>query len=430
MRRTFWYVAAAVLLVSSVRAQDISGDWQGRLGSGKGSLRLIVHIDKSEDGGWKATLFSIDQTAEGVPLTTITQQGSSVAFSIAELKVAYKGTIASDGSSIVGSYTQGGTLPLTLVRPTKETAWPRDIHCACTVSFVPVAPGVKLEVLDWGGTGRPLVLLAGLGYDAHDFDQLASKLIAKYHVYGISRRGFGESSSPPPTAANYSADRLGDDVLAVIDALHLKQRPVLVGHSIAGEELSSVGSRHPEGVAGLVYLDAGYSYAYYDRARGDYELDSVEVIKALQNLVTEESEDKEHLEEVLAKLPELEKVLREEQKAIAGFPPDDPSEAASEFGPGEAIELGEQKYTEIKVPILAIFAVPHKFDPTPEYSAAERAAIGKYDLDTTTAQANAFEAGVPSAHVVRIANTDHFVYKSNEVDVLREMNAFLARLPN
>ena len=39
--------------------------------------------------------------------------------------------------------------------------------------------------------------------------------------------------------------------------------------AIAGEELSSVGSRHPKRVAGLIYLDAGYGYAFYDSARGD-----------------------------------------------------------------------------------------------------------------------------------------------------------------
>jgi len=43
-------------------------------------------------------------------------------------------------------------------------------------------------------------------------------------VYGISRRGYGASSSPE---SGYTADRLGDDVLAVIDALKLN-RPVLV----------------------------------------------------------------------------------------------------------------------------------------------------------------------------------------------------------
>lgn len=50
-------------------------------------------------------------------------------------------------------------------------------------------------------------------------------------------------------------------------------RPVLAGHSIAGEDLSSIGSRTPEKVAGLVYLDAGYSYAFYDKDQGDLTID-------------------------------------------------------------------------------------------------------------------------------------------------------------
>lgn len=71
-------------------------------------------------------------------------------------------------------------------------------------------------------------------------------------------------------------------MLAVIESLKLP-RPVLVGHSIAGEELSSVASRHPERVAGLVYLDAAYSYAYYDRSRGDAWIDSVELRRKWSN---------------------------------------------------------------------------------------------------------------------------------------------------
>jgi hypothetical protein len=54
----------------------------------------------------------------------------------------------------------------------------------------------------------------------------------------------------------------------VIEQLKLV-RPVLVGLSIASEELSSIGTRVPEKVAGLVYLDAGYAYAFYDAATGD-----------------------------------------------------------------------------------------------------------------------------------------------------------------
>jgi pimeloyl-ACP methyl ester carboxylesterase len=103
-----------------------------------------------------------------------------------------------------------------------------------------------LEVLDWGGSGRPLVLLTGLGNTPHIFDKFTPKLTATYHVYGITRRGFGASSAPSPLTATYSADRLGEDVLTVLDALK-SNRPVLAGHSLAGEELNSVGSRLPRG---------------------------------------------------------------------------------------------------------------------------------------------------------------------------------------
>ncbi len=153
------------------------------------------------------------------------------------------------------------------------------------VEFVTVDQGVKLEVLDWGGNGRPLVFLAGSGFDAHVFDTFAPKFIAIHHVYGITRRGFGASSAPAPANGNYTADHLGDDVLAVIDALHLDQ-PVLVGHSLAGEEMSSIGSRHPQKVAGLIYLDAGYSYAYYSPAIGDPIIDAFDLKKKLDLFVT------------------------------------------------------------------------------------------------------------------------------------------------
>ncbi len=124
--------------------------------------------------------------------------------------------------------------------------------------FINVETNVRLEVLDWGGSGRPLVLLAGGGDTAHVFDDFAPKLTTNYHVYGITRRGFGASGY---SATNDPADRLGEDVLAVIKSLKLN-RPILVGHSIAGAELSWIANNHPDRVAGVVYLEAGYSYAF------------------------------------------------------------------------------------------------------------------------------------------------------------------------
>ncbi len=46
-------------MASSLNAQDISGDWQGMLVFPKGSLRLILHVDPAEDGGWKAKYLAI-----------------------------------------------------------------------------------------------------------------------------------------------------------------------------------------------------------------------------------------------------------------------------------------------------------------------------------------------------------------------------------
>jgi pimeloyl-ACP methyl ester carboxylesterase len=187
------------------------------------------------------------------------------------------------------------------------------------VQFVPVEKDVKLEVLNWGGTGRPLIVLAGLGNTAHIFDKFAPKLTAHYHVYGITRRGFGASSKPPPTVANYAADRLGDDVLAVITALKLN-RPILVGHSIAGEELSSIGSRHSEKVAGLIYLDAAYTYAYYNRANGDWVLDMLDLKKRMDALQSGAALDHRFLQDLSTSVSQFEEDLQAKTKQMASMP--------------------------------------------------------------------------------------------------------------
>ena len=356
--------AALVLCSGGASAQDLSGDWQGALGPAP--LRLILHVEKGDGATWKATLASIDQSPDrgaAMPVDAVTLQGSTLEFSVAAVRGTYTGTIAADGNSIDGTWSQGRPLPLSLVRATPETAW-KD-PSPHSVRFVTVDTNVKLEVLEWAGPQvrnvRTLVLVPGLGNTAHVFDTIAPKLAAHYRVVGVTRRGFGASSAP---SSGYAADRLGDDVLAVIDGLSTA-KPVLVGHSLGGEELSSIGSRYPDKVAGLIYLDAGYSYAFY--APG---LDPMP-------------------EPPKQQLPPL----------IA------------------AIYDGMQRYTEIPPPILAIYALPH----APGQGDAAVDVKGE-------AIAKAFEAALPNARVVRIPQANHFVFLSHEADVLREMDAFLGTL--
>jgi non-heme chloroperoxidase len=430
--RMLWLVALTTLAASAVCAQDLTGNWQGTLKTGV-DLRLIVEIAKGDGGGWKATMYSIDQTTNAIPVNSVSLDGTNLKLTVDAVRGTFEGKVSADGNSIVGTWSQGQPLPLELQRATKETAWQRD-PTPHTIQFVTVEKDVKLEVLDWGGTGRPVVLLTGLGDNAHRFDKFALKLTGTYHVYGITRRGFGASSVPAPNGANYSADRLGDDVLAVIDSLKIS-KPVLVGHSIGGEELSSVGSRHPEKVAGLIYLDAGYSYAYYDRAKGDLTIDLFELQKKLEQLepTKMQGNPKQLVQELLeTSLPGFERDLRELQKNLQTSPePAAPAQPPPAMpAASEAIIAGEQKYWDIHVPILAIYAVPHTpFDPAVSKDPAKLAAFEASDEASTGGQATAFQKGVPSAKVVRLAHANHYVFLSNEPDVLREMNAFLATLP-
>jgi non-heme chloroperoxidase len=135
-----------------------------------------------------------------------------------------------------------------------------------------------------------------------------------------------------------------------------------------------------------------------------------------------------------ASLPRLEKDLREMQKDLEAAPSQAPSQAApssraSPPSPATAIIAGEQKYTGFRgVPALAIFALPHETPPNLRNKPAETAALEGREVETGGTRVKAFEAGIESVHVVVLAHANHYVFRSNEADVLREMNAFLAGL--
>ena len=94
-----------------------------------------------------------------------------------------------------------------------------------------------------------------------------------------------------------------------------------------------------------------------------------------------------------------------------------------------AIFNGEHKYTEIKVPCLAIFAVPHDASVILPTDPVHHAAAIAFELERATNVSNAFASGVPSAKVVRLRNANHYVFRSNEAEVIHYMKDFLDMLP-
>src|SRR6185437_752376 len=220
---------------------------------------------------------------------------------------------------------------------------------------------------------------------------------------------------------------------AVMTALKLK-RPILVGHSIAGVELSSVANRHPDRVAGLIYLDAAYSYAF-----NNGEGANIMEIQKLQGPqppppsgadLASFSALQKYYERVNGfRFPEAE--LRQQRQSTT-----DGSVGKQRDLPGSALFMplmkGTKKYSKIPVPALVIFANPHSqgrwvddnLDPAVQtaartYSSALSALVER--------QEKAVEHGAPNAQVITLPGANHYVLLSNEADVLREMLAFLAR---
>jgi len=296
-----------------------------------------------------------------------------------------------------------------------------------TVQFVPVDRDVQLEVLDWGGSGTPVVLLAGGGNTAHVFDDFAPKLTANHHVYGITRRGFGASGFSAPQNV---VERLRDDVLVVIDALKLN-RPVLVGHSIAGAELSSVATSQPDRVAGLIYLEAGYPYAF-DNGRGPNMTEFQNVAgpqaptpggSALASFSTLQKWDAETFG---FRMPEA-----EFRGTWASAPDGRPLRPLN--SPGSqmfmTILTGNTRYAKIPVPTLAVFAIPHvpenwtNKNTNPAVRNSAKSYLTTIDV-LAERQAKAFQGSGPAARVIRLKGS-HYIFLSHERRVLREMRAFL-----
>jgi pimeloyl-ACP methyl ester carboxylesterase len=216
------------------------------------------------------------------------------------------------------------------------------------IRFVEVEPGVRLEVLDWGGSGEPLLLLAGHGNTGHVFDDFAPRLTNGFHVFAITRRGFGASSQP---TQGYDLARMVEDIARVTDTLKLGHVNV-AGHSIAGDEMTRFALRYPDKVGKLVYLEAAYDRVEAQRLE-----------ERFPRLPKPPAEARESgsLEAVRALVARTEILMPESEiRATRIFGPDGQylrSVTAENIVRAVARMVEHPDYGAIRAPILAIYAV-------------------------------------------------------------------------
>src|SRR5215472_18641282 len=93
------------LLTGALRAQDITGIWQGTLSAQGRDLRTQIRI-VNDGGTMRATFASIDQ-GPGVLPATVALQGSSVKILIPGMGGSYDGRLI-DATTMEGTVTQPG----------------------------------------------------------------------------------------------------------------------------------------------------------------------------------------------------------------------------------------------------------------------------------------------------------------------------------
>jgi len=122
--------------------------------------------------------------------------------------------------------------------------------------LVEIAPNRSLHVSCTGPDGAPFVL-----YDAGAFGIYADgwwireALKADFRVCLFDRAGMGWSPAAPEGTA-LSADWHVEDMRLLKSALGVTDPVYLIGHSMAGLRLHVWANRHPEELAGLIFIDA------------------------------------------------------------------------------------------------------------------------------------------------------------------------------
>src|SRR5437762_2218482 len=302
----------------------------------------------------------------------------------------------------------------------------RNNVCSCDtsghkVSFVTVEPGVQLEVLDWGGTGDTLVLLTGIGDNAHVFDEFAYQFNDRFHVIGITRRGFGRSSQP---AHGYDLDTRARDDITVLDKLNIREA-VFVGHSVSGTELNKIGAVYPDRVKKLVYLDA------LDLGSGGWTSlpqpppppeDTPGDLESVQRFAAASARS-DGYRKPLAAICNMIRTDASGRVIGAVTPPEISRKIYEGLQPAE--------YGRIQAPVLGIF---NKITPQYRLSYYWYLDPAKQEEFNRNIESLAkwiegaiqrFRSGVKNARVIELHETNHYVFIVDEALVVREMRKFL-----
>lgn len=237
-------------------------------------------------------------------------------------------------------------------------------------------------------------------------------------------RGFGASEQ---TVTGYNPEILTEDILAVLDHLHI-DKIILIGHSISGQELSRFASTHADRVEKIIYLDAAYDYTFLDNNQRSNFQNSIPTITTLDS--SSAFQLNTYYSKILGVLMPLEEIRQtsifsKEGRFIKDVTPDSI--------PGNIFKNVEHPdYSHIKCPALAIFATHPSIDKfIPFYAntdSTHKEQLNNYydwfnNFEKT--EMNRFRNEVISGKIRSIPNATHYIFISNPVETEALIREFL-----
>src|SRR5690606_29780184 len=117
-------------------------------------------------------------------------------------------------------------------------------------SLMPIRSSLTSSVVDFGGRGRPIVLLHGLMGRATTWWRVSRWLTSYGHVVGLDARGHGRARR----RGSWRTEEFADDVAELISDLD-EGPAVIIGHSMGGLHAWVTAARWPELVRAVVVED-------------------------------------------------------------------------------------------------------------------------------------------------------------------------------
>ncbi len=189
--------------------------------------------------------------------------------------------------------------------------------------------GLRLHYLEWGSAEKPpMILLHGIGRDAHSFDHFAPHFSQDYRVIAVDLRGHGDSEWHPDGA--YLVEDFVSDLAALVEQLGLNNF-VLLGNSTGGRVAQVYAGRHSNLVRALIVEDVGperppniaasFERRVREDANGWSSMDELLVKLRAEGSIVSDELLKSHAQSATRRREDGRLVWKRDPKLVNGFVP-------------------------------------------------------------------------------------------------------------